>query len=144
MHGYGYASVLRNRIAVSFFCGCFLPVALVEACLPFVLCDKVFYAEMCLITNESVWPYPVAFPVVSLTITTTATITMPSFSYLCPSRALWKCDNVHQLLRSLFYWKLTFTFCLYKRFTYGRRFAPGLEKWKPRDQSSASFSPRAL
>lgn len=54
MHGCGYASVMRNRIAVSFFCGCFLPAALVEACLPFVLCGKVFYAEMCLITNESV------------------------------------------------------------------------------------------
>lgn len=55
--------ILRNRIAVSFFCGRFLPAAwsAAEARLSFVLRDKVFYAEMRLITNESVWPYSVAF-----------------------------------------------------------------------------------
>jgi len=108
MHGYGYASVLRNRIAVSFFCGCFLPVALAEACLPFVLCDKVFYAEMCLIANESVWPYSVS----RLSMTTIMTMpSFPSFHVFARSR-LWKCNNVHYLSRDLlFYWKLTRFFC---------------------------------
>lgn len=68
MHGCDYATVLRNRIAVSFFRRCFLPTGLVEACVTYPLsyATKCFtyplsYAEMRLIINESVRPYFAAF-----------------------------------------------------------------------------------
>lgn len=68
MHGCDYATVLRNRIAVSFFSRCFLPAGISRSLFAYPLsyATKCFiypssYAEMRLIINESVRPYFAAF-----------------------------------------------------------------------------------
>lgn len=125
MHGYGYASGLRNRIAVSFFCRCFLPRwSLLTLCLArqSVLRGNVFNYKRKRVT------VPGRVSRLSMTMTATAITTNAHHLHIslpsrdCESATMYLSRSVTVILLGIN------VFCLYKAFTYGRRFAPGLEK----------------
>lgn len=130
MHGCGYASVLRNRIAVSFFCECFLPAALVEALLTLclvrqsVLRGNVFNYKRKRVTVRS----RVSRLSMTITMTTAAITTMPSFPYFCRD-----CESATMRItyrdRAAVLLGIN-AFCLYQRFTYGTTFCTRIGKVK--------------